>query len=139
MKPKERGVRAPIHQAWSSHSLFLNPWRERDLQNPSSWSSSLIFKRDERERRVGWRDERMRERTGNKITWEARALIWPATYRKERENVIYFVWSKMLVGRMWVPRYDPIAQCFKHEGTFILMYIIKQHHFHKLLKIIYQN
>ena len=64
--------------------------------------------------------------------------LWPVTYREERENAI-FVWTKIIVVKMWVPRYGTIAQCFKHKGTFILMYITIQHHFHRLGKIIYQN
>ena len=60
--------------------------------------------------------------------------IWPATYRGERKVAFLFVWPKMKVVKMWVPMYGPIAQCFKHKGTFILKYIIIQHHFHKLGK-----
>ena len=62
-----------------------------------------------------------------------------AGYKERREKCYVFVWPKMIVVRMWVPRYGPIAQCFKHKGTFILMYIIIKYHFLTLGKIIYQN
>ena len=77
----------------------------------------------------------MREMKNDVRTW---SLIWPVTYRGER-NVALFVWPKIIVVKMWVPRYGPIAQCFKHKGTFALMYIIMHHHFYKLEKIIYKN
>ena len=48
--------------------------------------------------------------------------------------MLCFVWPKMIVVKMWVPKYGPIAQCFKHIGTFIPMYIIIQHYIHKLEK-----
>ena len=44
-----------------------------------------------------------------------------------RECVLYFVWSKMIVVKMWIPKYGLIAQSFKHIGTLIPMYTIVQH------------
>ena len=81
-------------------------------------------------------EEEEDERNGgveNNVSGELGPL-WPVTYREERENAL-FVWPKIIVVKMWVPRYSPIAQCFKHKGTFILKYIIIQHHFHKLGKM----
>ena len=47
----------------------------------------------------------------------------PWSVKSEERECVLFV-SKMIVVKMWVPRYGPIAQCFKHKCTFILMYII---------------
>ena len=44
--------------------------------------------------------------------------------RDERESVAIFVWPKMIVGKIWVPKYGPIAQYFKFIGTFIPKYTI---------------
>ena len=56
-------------------------------------------------------------------------LIWPVIKGGERKCCI-FVWPKMIVVKMWVLRYGPIAQSFKHIGTFIPRYIIIEYHFH---------
>ena len=90
-----------------------------------------------RERKEEEGDERDEGKNENNVS-DLGTLIWSVTNREVRENAL-FVWPKMIGVKMWVPRYGPIAQCFKHKGTFILMYIIIQHHFHKLGKIIYQN
>ena len=45
----------------------------------------------------------------------------------------------MIVVKMWVPKYGPIAQCFKHVGTFIPRYTIIKYHFLTLGKIIYKK
>ena len=45
---------------------------------------------------------------------------WPI-YREEREMLYFFVWPKIIVVKMWVLMYGPIAQCFKYIGTLIPM------------------
>ena len=57
---------------------------------------------------------------------------------RERERIL-FVWPKMIVGKMWVPRYGPIAQCFKHIGIFILRYTIIKYNFLTFGKTICQK
>ena len=123
-----------LHQAWSPSLPCLDSSKILELQAWLSSHGEILREREGEEEE--WKKKRMR---GVKITWVGDlGPLWPATYREERENVL-FLWSKMIVVKMWVPKYGPIAQCFKHNGTFILMYIIMHHHFHKLEKIIYQN
>ena len=57
---------------------------------------------------------------------------------RERERAL-FVWPRMIVINMWVPRYGPIVQYFKHVGTFMPRYTIIKYHFLILGKIIYQK
>ena len=74
-----------------------------------------------------------------KINVNGEWILFVAGYKGRREKVLYFVWPKMIVVKMWVPKYGPIAQCFKHVGTLIPRYTIIKCHFLTLGKIIYQK
>ena len=45
-------------------------------------------------------------------------------YREEREMLQFLFGLKMIVGKIWVPKDSPIAQCFKYIGTIIPRYTI---------------
>ena len=59
---------------------------------------------------------------------------------RERDRELYDLygceWELLKCGSHG---YGPIAESIKHIGTFISLYTIIQHHFHKLRKIIYQK
>ena len=64
--------------------------------------------------------------------------LWSVIISEERDSEL-FVWPKMIVVKMWVLRYGPIAQCFKHICIIIPRYIIIIYRFLTFGKIIHQK
>ena len=62
-----------------------------------------------------------------------------AEFKREDTERVIFVWPKIIVDKMWVSRYGPIAQCFKYVGTFTPRYTLIKYNFLTFGKIIYQN